>query len=112
MVENRQDNLRGKRIVSGNFRPLSGSVPDELVRRQNHVIIWRCYDNIDEIFHAMATSPERPVVSVVFVTGHVAVQMNQFHGGYFTTQWNVKRAILGISRTKAHRWTIGLFPEG
>ena len=57
---------------------------------------------IDEIFHAMATSPERPVVSVVFVTGHVAIEMNKFHGGYFTTQWNVKRAILGISRTKTH----------
>ena len=112
MGEKRQDNLRGKWVISGNFRPLSCSAPNELVWRQDHVIIWLRYDNVNEIFHAVATSPERPVVSVVFVTGHVAIQVNQFHRGYFTTQWNVKRTILSISRTKTHRWTIRLFPEG
>lgn len=60
----------------------------------------------------MSTAPERPVVSVVDVTGHVAIQVNQLHGGYSTMQWSVKRAILGISRAKTDWRHIRLSPEG
>ena len=102
--EARQDKHRGKRVVSGDFGPLPGTMRElhELGWRQNDVIECGCYDNINHTTHAVATAPERPVVSIGNVTGHETIQVNQFDRSQSASCWSDEPTRLVISRAKTH----------
>ena len=106
--ERGQDKLWRQRVVTGNLRPLEKCC-GKLTWRPNDVIGWGCYFNIDHIFDAciwiVAASPVRPIRSASSVTGHITVQVYQFHGSHVSTIWDVKPAKLVILRAKTH-WIV------
>ena len=50
----------------------------------------------------LATTPEGPVESAVRSTGHVTIQMKQFHGSKPATGRNIEPAKVVIPRAKTH----------
>lgn len=102
--EARQDKHRRKRVVSGDFGPLPGTMRKlhELGWRQNDGIECCCYDNINHTTRAVTAAPERPVVSIGNVTGHETIQVNQFDRSQSASCWSDEATRLVISRAKTH----------
>lgn len=111
--ERGQDKLWGQRVVTGNLWPLEKCC-GKLTWRPNDVIGWGCYFNVDHIFDAcdwiVAASPVRPKRSPSSVTGHITVQVYQFHGSHVSTIWDVKPAKMVMRRAKTHWGVIQFDP--
>lgn len=108
-----QDKHRRKRVVSGDFGPLSGTMRElhELGWRQNDGIECCCYDNINHTTCAVTAAPERPVVSIGNVTGHETIQVNQFDRSQSASCWSDEPTRLVISRAKTHWRRSRLSPD-